>query len=188
MNPILILYATREGQTRRIAEHIAATIRARGLTADVIDCLELPAGFSVSSYSRAILAASVHMHRHESEMIQFVKHHRADLETLPAVFLSVSLSEAGAEDPKASPERRAQAAADAQRMIQEFLAETGWHPQHVQPVAGALLYSKYGFVVRFVMQGIARRAGAPTDTSHDYECTDWEALDRLVDEVVGKAI
>jgi hypothetical protein len=31
MKPILVLYATREGQTRRIAEHLVATARERGL-------------------------------------------------------------------------------------------------------------------------------------------------------------
>jgi flavodoxin len=33
MKPILVLYATREGQTRRIAEYLAAAAQARGLYA-----------------------------------------------------------------------------------------------------------------------------------------------------------
>ena len=37
MKPILVLYATKEGHTRRIAEHIAATLRARDQAAEVID-------------------------------------------------------------------------------------------------------------------------------------------------------
>ena len=187
MKPILILYATREGQTRRIAEHLAATVRSRDLIPEVINCAEIPSDFSLGSYSGAILAASVHLHKHEPEMVRFVKTHRADLEAIPVVFLSVSLSESGAEDPKASPELRAQGAADAQAMIQAFLDETVWHPKHVRAVAGALMYSKYNFVVRFAMRMIASRVGAPTDTSRDYEFTDWEALDRLVDAVVQEA-
>ena len=35
MKPVGIFYATREGQTRRIAEHLAAEFRARGLDTDV---------------------------------------------------------------------------------------------------------------------------------------------------------
>jgi hypothetical protein len=46
-----------------------------------------------------------------------------------AAFISVTLSEAGAEDPLASPERRAEAAGDAQRMIDVFTEETGWRPE-----------------------------------------------------------
>ena len=116
-------------------------------------------------------------------MIDFVKRHKAGLEHLPTVFVSVSLSEAGAEDPAAPPERRGQAAADVQKMIDAFLAETGWHPNKIQAVAGAPLYTKYNRLLRFVMKRIAARAGGTTDTSQDHEYTDWAALDRLIDEL-----
>ena len=185
MKPLLILYATREGQTRRIAEHLAATGRTRNLAADVINVSEIPAGFSLDNYSAAVLAASVHMQKHEPEMKSFVVKNRASLERMPTVLLSVSLSEAGAEDPAATPEHRTQSAEDAEKMIRAFLDETGWHPRHVRAIAGALMYSKYNFVVRFIMKRIARQAGAPTDTSRDYEFTDWEALDRILDELTS---
>jgi len=184
VKPLLVVYATREGQTRRIAEHLGATIRARGHAAEVVDAAHLPAAFSLDAYSAAIIGASVHQGRHEREMVKFVKLHRSELEQIPAVFLSVSLSEAGVEDPAASPERRAQASADVERMIQDFLTETGWHPAKIKAVAGALLYTKYNFLLRFVMKRIARASGGSTDTSRDHEYTDWEALDRLVDELL----
>jgi menaquinone-dependent protoporphyrinogen oxidase len=57
-------------------------------------------------------------------------------------------------------ERRAQAAADVERWIDAFLAETGWHPAKIKAVAGALLYSKYNFLLRFVMKRISRQAGS----------------------------
>ena len=184
MKPILVLYATREGQTSRIAEHLAATARWRGLDAEVVDARKLSPTFSLDSYSAALLAASIHMRKHETEMMAFVRDHRPMLETMPAVFISVSLSEAGAEDKNAPPERRAEAAADAEKMIREFLDETGWHPSHIRAVAGALMYSKYNFLIRFIMKRIARKEGASTDTSRDHEYTDWEALDRVIDELL----
>ena len=60
--------------------------------------------------------------------------------------------------------------------------ETGWRPARVLPVAGALAYSRYNFLIRFVMKRIARKAGAPTDTSRDYEFTNWPALDTFIRE------
>ncbi len=187
MKPVLILFATREGQTRRIAEHLAATIRARGYLADVVDAADLPSEFSVEDYQAAVIAASVHREKHEKEMISFVRDFRGGLECMPAVFLSVSLSEAGAEDAAATPEHRAQAAADVQKMIDAFLKETGWHPSKVRAAAGALSYTKYNFLTRFVMKRIAKAQGASTDTSRDHELTDWEALDHIADEVVPRA-
>ena len=71
-------------------------------------------------------------------------------------------------------------------MIDVFTHQTGWRPAHALPVAGALPYSRYNFVIRLVMKRIARKAGGPTDTSHDYEFTDWLGVDRFVIDVIGK--
>lgn len=40
--------------------------------------------------------------------------------------------------------------------------------------SGALRYSQYGFIKRHMMKRISRDMGNPdTDTSRDYEYTDW---------------
>jgi menaquinone-dependent protoporphyrinogen oxidase len=175
---ILIVYATREGQTRRIAMRLADELRAAGRGVDIQDAGSIGA-VAWSKYSTACLAASVHAGHHEPEMVRFVKQHRADLERVAASFVSVTLSEAGAEDPKRSEAERLQAAADVQRMIDDFVKETGWKPAHTLPVAGALNYSKYNFFIRFVMKRIARKQGAPIDTSRDYEFTNWANVAQL---------
>jgi menaquinone-dependent protoporphyrinogen oxidase len=183
---LAVLYASREGQTRRIAEHTAATLRTREFTVDVLDVeRELPPDFDLSRYAGAVVASSVHIGKHERAMVEFVRAHRAELERIPSAFLSVSLSEAGAEDAGATTERKERAAANVDTMIGVFLRETGWSPTHVHPVAGALLYRQYGAVVRLVMRFIAKRAGATTDTSRDHEYTDWQALDRFADELAA---
>jgi menaquinone-dependent protoporphyrinogen oxidase len=185
MKPVLVLYATREGQTRSIAEYLAAIIRTRGFEASVFDAAHLPGEFKLEDYSLAVLAASVHMQSHESEIVHFVKHHRAELESMPTAFLSVSLSEAGVEDDEASRENRVKAAVDVRSMIDDFLAQTGWQPSKIKAVAGALMYTKYNFLVRLVMKQIAKGAGASTDISHDHVFTDWGDLDIFADELVG---
>jgi menaquinone-dependent protoporphyrinogen oxidase len=182
---VAFFYATREGHTRRIAEHIASALRAKHVDVDVYDVNLLATPIDWSRYVTAGVAASVHVGHHEPEMIAFVRRQREDLARLGAVFLSVTLSEAGAEDRLAPKDRREQAAADAQRMIDVFIEETGWRPARALPVAGALAYSHYNFIVRFVMKRIARKAGAPTDTSRDYEFTDWARLDQFIDETLA---
>ncbi|MEO8257290.1 MAG: flavodoxin domain-containing protein [Acidobacteriota bacterium] len=69
-------------------------------------------------------------------------------------------------------------------MIDVFVEETAWRPARVLPVAGALAYSRYNFLIRFVMKRIARKAGAPTDTSRDYEFTDWSVLDAFIGDAI----
>ena len=181
-----VFYATREGHTRKIAERIAADLRGRGATVDVFD-VRVSGTADWTKYSVACLAASVHLGHHEREMIAFAMEHRDALTRIGAAFVSVTLSEAGAEDPRKTPRERQASAADAQRMIDVFVEETGWHPEHAMPVAGALAYSKYNILVRFLMKRIARKAGAPTDTSRDYEFTDWLALDRFVEDLAERS-
>ena len=185
MKPFVVLYATREGHTRRIAEHIAIRIRDRGHPASLRDVRHLHEPFELDGFGGAFVAASVHTGKHEPEMVAFVKRHRGQLDALPTAFLSVSLTAATAEDATRPAVDRAKASADTQRVIEEFLTSTLWRPNRVRAVAGALLYSKYNFILRFVMKQIARRASTATDTSRDYEFTDWKALDELVDVMIA---
>jgi len=186
MKPVGVFYATREGHTHRLAEHVAASLRQRGLDAIVNDVREQPAATKLDQYAGAVVAASVHAGRHEAEMVRFVKEHLGELESLPSAFLSVTLSEAGAERSDVTPEERSKFAADVQKVINRFFEDTGWHPKRVKPVAGALLYTRYNFLVRFVMKRIARAVGGSTDTSRDHEYTDWVALDQFVAELANE--
>jgi menaquinone-dependent protoporphyrinogen oxidase len=184
---VAVFFATRQGQTSKIANRIAADLRARAIAVDVVDVRKTTAAPDWSTYATAFVAASVHALHHEPEMIEFVRRYRDDLHRMGAVFISVSLSEAGAEDMQSPAERRERSAADAQRMVDGFIKETGWKPERYLRVAGALLYTHYNFLIRFVMKRISRQNGGPTDTSRDYEFTDWPALDRFVDEVTASS-
>jgi menaquinone-dependent protoporphyrinogen oxidase len=73
-----------------------------------------------------------------------------------------------------------------QRVIDSFLADTGWHPSKVHAAAGAVMYSKYNFLIRFIMRRIARKEGSTSDTSQDHEFTNWAALDHVIDEVTSE--
>lgn len=183
MKPILILYATRDGQTRKIAEHVAGELSARAMAAELLDARTLPATFDLGAYGGAILAASVRYGKHERELVDFARTHKDVLSNMPNAFLSVSGSEATAEDANATGETRARAAHDVQDVLDRFVAATGWRPTHAQPVAGAMLFTKYNFLVRFIIKQIAKRNGTKIDPTKDSEYTDWAALDRFVSEL-----
>jgi menaquinone-dependent protoporphyrinogen oxidase len=181
------LYATREGHTRRIAAHVAEALRALGARVDLMDVGGSLPDLDLEGYAGAVLAASIHIGKHEKAMVDFVRTHRAALERLPTTFLSVSLSQAGAEDANRLPEKKQRSAAEVKKTIDLFLRTTGWHPTHVHPVAGALLYRQYHPVIRLVMRIISKTAGGSTDTSRDHEYTDWKGLARFADELAADA-
>jgi menaquinone-dependent protoporphyrinogen oxidase len=186
MLPVLILYATREGQSRRIAEHAAARLRRKELPVQILDAAELPPAFALERYAGALLVAPVHAGQHARELRRLLIDWRAQLERLPTRLLSVSLSQAGAEMGSASAAQRSKAAQDVQQLITLLCKQTGFAASNVSPVAGALAYTQYSFLKRLLMRRIARQAGGATDTSRDHVYTDYARLDGIVDEFAAQ--
>ena len=165
MLSILVVYGTTHGHTAKVAEAVAKTLEASGASCDVIaagDAARSPAG-----YDGVVVAASVHAGKYQRAVTHWVRAHRAVLDTRPAAFISVCLGVLQ-KDPKV--ER------DLNGILSRFFSETGWHPQVTTIVAGALAYTKYNWFIRWTMKRIAAKAGGDTDTSRDYEYTDWPAL------------
>ncbi|MBZ5661937.1 MAG: protoporphyrinogen oxidase [Acidobacteriia bacterium] len=180
-----VFFASKEDHTREIAERIMLDLRKGGFDVDLHD-VRIPLAFDLSHYCAAVLAASVHQGNHEKEMIRFVRDHRSELERMPTAFISVTLSEAGAERREATPAEHIQFVADVNKMLDTFFKQTEWYPTYVKPVAGALTYSKYNFFIRFIMKRIARKQRADTDTSRDYDYTNWIELDKFVENLAAE--
>ena len=173
MSRILIAYGTTEGQSRKIAEHMAIAIRATGWEVDLLDVSKSGATAVQRVYSGVILGGSVHAGRHLAALVRFVERHAEWLETIPVGFFSVSLTAVKGDEVS----RR-----EARRMLNDFLDETGLEPSRTCLLAGALRYSRYGLLKRWMMRRIASREGGGTDTSRDYEYTDWDAAGRFASE------
>lgn len=59
----------------------------------------------------------------------------------------------------------------------------GLHPRQTQRMHD--LRARARAARALVIKQIAKKAKAPLDTSRDYEFTDWNAVDKLVDEVLS---
>ncbi len=137
----LVLSATYEGQTHRIAERIAGALRLRGQEPDVRDAPG-DAPSSLSGDRAAVLGASVHPSEHEPETIAFVRRHRAELEGLRSARVTVSLAEVAAEAPRRSPDDLAGAMREVHDLVPRFLEETRRHPDTIHRAAGALAHAQ----------------------------------------------
>jgi menaquinone-dependent protoporphyrinogen oxidase len=182
MKRLLIIYATREGHTHRVIERLAQTLRSRGIFVEVANALELQGQLDLRTYEGVILAGSVHLGRHEPELIRFVTLHRATLQQLPTAFISVSASQATVESTSATRKQREEANARIEAAFALFENQTGWTPRRKLAVAGAILYRVYGPVLRFIMRTIARTRGNPTDVARNHVLTNWSALDRFAED------
>jgi menaquinone-dependent protoporphyrinogen oxidase len=184
MKPVLLIYATREGQTRRIAEHLGNLLGEQKHLFVLVDAAHIPHDLHFDKFSAAIVGASLHIGKYEPEMAKFVKRHAAELNRMPSMFLSVSLAQASADNPAATQQKREESERHVRKATAAFLAETGWAPARTASVAGSLRYTRYNFLTRFMMRRIAKRAGMPLDTTRDYEYTNWEKLDQTIGEFI----
>jgi menaquinone-dependent protoporphyrinogen oxidase len=161
---VLILYGTNYGQTAKVALRVADLLEESGCIVSCYDVRELPRGVVLSEYDAVVIGASVIRGRHQRAVQAFVSRYYNMLNGMPTAFFSVSGS-------AASPDERGRA--DARRCAEEFLRATHWRPAMTELIGGAMAYTKYGPVLRWIMRQIAKRNGTPTDTTRDHEMTDW---------------
>jgi menaquinone-dependent protoporphyrinogen oxidase len=169
-NRVLIVYGTKYGQTARIAERMAATLRANGFDVSLQNGDDVPAGVDVGGFAGVIIGASIIRGRYQRCIEKFIRTHRRELNTLPSAFFAVS----GAA---ASPQPDAQLT--ARQDMAAFLAKVGWQPYRMITVAGSVLYRRYDPLTRMVMKRICRDTGLSADTSQNHEYTDWQQVEQF---------
>ncbi len=169
---VLVLYATIEGHSRKIAEHAAAQLEKMGQGVVLGDVRE--PGFAIPGrFEGDLLCAPVHMGRYPASLAQFIIDWKTALAEVPTALISVSLAiqSGNAED-----------RAEAESYPAKLEKKTGFHIPKVHHAAGALKYLEYDFFKRMLMRQIASKEGGPVDTSKDYELTDWAALDAFLQD------
>ena len=165
MARILIIYETFDGQTRLIAGALQTYLAVSGHQVDLHVAGNASAR-AIEASDAVIVGGAVRYGKVSPALGKFVGAHRAALARRPGAFFAVCLCAGG---PGAKP-------AEARRYVDAFIERTGWVPRAATAFAGALRYTHYGFFRRLMMRFIVGRAGGDTDTSRDYEYTDWGAV------------
>jgi len=168
---ILIVYGTTEGQTRKISHFMEVVLKDSGHQVIVADASETPPPPSL--YDAVIIGASIHIHKYQSAVVHYINRHVDALNRMPGAFFSVCLAIASDLEEEHK---------EAKKITSDFLEAAGWKPLMVTQIAGALKYTQYDFFKRLIMRMIAKREGRTTDTSKDYEYTDWNAVREFVKE------
>jgi len=161
---IAIVYSSKHGHVRTIAERLAEIAAVRHVECSLTDVRS--AGEPFEACDAAVIAGSVHFGRHARVLRRFVARKLPWLSANPSAFLSVSGSAASLEG-----------AAEAEKYIHNFLQTTGWQPDLTLSAAGAVLFTKYDPLTRLIMKFASRTAGRATDTSRDVVYTNWLAVD-----------
>ena len=176
MSGVLIVYGTSHGQTGKVVARIADRLNERGHGVTLWNADALPSHPRLDQYDFLLVAGSVRYGKHQPAIRDFVRWNLARLRAKASAFVSVCGAMAG---------NWAEGGAEARKYVEEFCRETGWTPGMSRSFAGAVCYTKYGFFTRWMMRMISWRTGRPTDTSCDWEFTDWNAVDDFAAEVAA---
>jgi menaquinone-dependent protoporphyrinogen oxidase len=171
---ILAVYGTAYGQTEAVIRRVSGALERSGHAVALHRADAVPKSVRVEDFGAVIVGASILMGRYQRYVRDFVSAHLSALNARPTAFVSVS-----GHSPEDVPEWRAAATA----YVAKLTAETLWSPRWSATFSGALRYSRYGLLTRWIMKRISARTGGPTDTSRDYEFTDWAAVDRFAAEL-----
>lgn len=162
---VLIVYATSEGQTRKIARYMEEVLQNEQHQVVIANANDDPP--SPETFDVVFIGASVHVQAYQSAIKHYVKENVIALNHMPSAFFSVSM--AVASDIEEEHE-------EAHNIAIEFLDKTGWFAHETKHIAGALMYTKYNYFKKLLMRMIAKQQDGATDTSQDHEYTDWNAV------------
>lgn len=167
----LVAYASREGQTEKVAHHVARRLEDDGQLVRLIDIKAHETEAGADECDAMLIAGSIHLGQFDTDLADFVMRHGEALRRCPSAFLPVSLSAASHEQ----SERNA-----VDEIARRFVAEHGWAPDVIYHVAGAIHDRELNYAERTVLHAIAEMKGVERDSSGNTEFTDWSALDEFV--------
>ena len=164
----LYLYSTREGQTEKIIHKIASELDSTN--ADFID-LHTDPQIELGQYEKILVGASIRYGHLNKKLYQFIDRHADLLTQKNASFFCVNLTARKEEQGKDTPEGSA--------YIRTFLKKSKWQPSLIGVFAGALLYPRYSWFDKKMIQLIMKMTGGETDTSKEVEYTNWKKVSQF---------
>ena len=171
---VALYYATRDGQSRRIAEHMSRSMTAAGVLVAPRDVANmLPAELAAASV--IVLVAAVRYGRHLPEAERFLAAYGSLSSPPPLALASVSLvaRKAGKTSAQDNP------------YLRKVIARFSLAPAVAVAFAGRLDYRRCGWLDRQIIRFIMLLTGGPTHPDTCVEFTSWPAVDEFAAKVAG---
>jgi len=175
---VLIVYASRFGQSTKIAETIRDVLRERGIESD-LEPLTRDSAPDPARHGAFAMVTSVRYGHFDKNSARIVAENRAWMESVPTLLVTVSLT-------ARTPEKRDPA---VHLYTKKFLAAADWAPTQIEVMPGLLDYPRYNLLDRTAIRLIMSMTGGVTDPKAVVEYTDWDevraAANRFADKLSG---
>ncbi len=165
-----LFYATRDGQSRRIAERIAERLGEREIDTLPRDlALGMPSPSYLESTDLVVLVAAIRYGKILPEARDFLATYQKLQPKPKLVFLVVNLTsrKPGKETPEGSV------------YIRKAIKQYGLAPLYARAIPGRLDYQRYTWRDRQLIRFIMFLTGGPTDPATSIEYTPWDVVDGI---------
>ena len=166
MTKILIIHSSVDGHTTHICERIR-TVR-NDLDIDIIS-LSKTKNISLNKYEMIVIGASIRYGKYRKELFEFIEKNLNVIHSKKNAFFSVNVVARKAE----------KNSTDTNPYIEKFLLKTSWKPKIIDVFAGKIEYPKYNLFDRSIIKFIMWMTNGPTDTSKNFEFTDWSKVEKF---------
>jgi menaquinone-dependent protoporphyrinogen oxidase len=167
-----LYYATRDGQSRRIAEHIFRRLAESEMLAPPQDVAVTPPA-DLAAASVVVLVAAVRYGRHLPEADRFLAAYRSLKSPPPLALASVNLT----------ARKPAKTTAAGNTYLRKVIARHRLAPALAVAFAGRLDYRRYGWLDRQIIRFIMLLTRGPTKPDTCIEYTSWHAVDEFADRI-----
>lgn len=175
---VALYYATHDGQSRRIAEHISRRLGERKIIAEPRDIgLAPPNTAALAGPAVVVLIAAVRYGKHLPAADRFLELYKLVQSPPLLAFASVNLT-------ARKPEKTT---ATGNAYLRKSIARYQLTPALAVAFAGKLDYQRYGFLDRQIIRFIMLLTGGPTDPKTCIEYTSWPAVDEFADRIAALA-
>lgn len=178
---MLLYYATRDGQARKIALRLAARLAGHGIvvTPQDLDTVT-PTADEIATTPLVAAVLAIRYGKHLKQSARLVDAYKACPLPPPLALASVCLT----------ARKPGKDTAEGNVYLRKFLARNVLAPVLATAIAGRLDYPSYGWLDRMCIRLIMKMTGGPTDPTATTEFTDWAKVDAFADAIaalLGKA-
>lgn len=171
MSQILLIHSSVHGYTQKICDYLQHQLAEQDQQVTVSSLSDAP---DLAQFDKIFIGASIRHGKHRPALYQFIETHRAELESKPSGFFSVSL--VARKPHKNTPETNT--------YMQQFLNQSVWQPKLLQVFGGNLDYQGYGAMDRNIIRFIMWITKGPTDPDTKVEFTDWDKVDQFAKQII----
>ena len=166
----VVAYISANGQTKKIAEAVAAALKEKGMSADLVDIKKTRGKMNTSDVKGVFLGGYIHAGKYPGGLFRFVARNRQVLSSVPVHFFTVCLAAKAATE---------ESTKTMDGYLESFRKASEITPATTAFFAGALPYTRYNPIVRSIMKKISESTGGDCDTTRDFEYTDWQAVKKF---------